>query len=53
MWRHVCAEVFEESVSSSELDSCLWSLTAVIKAVLRGDTGPNQRGTEESSHTDR
>ncbi|XP_042583245.1 protein Lines homolog 1 isoform X1 [Cyprinus carpio] len=43
MWRHACAEVFEKSVSSSELDSCLWSLTAVIKAVLRGDTGPNQR----------
>ncbi|XP_050970376.1 protein Lines homolog 1 [Labeo rohita] len=42
-WRRTCAEVFEKSVSSSELDSCLWSLTAVIKGVLRGDTGPNKR----------
>ncbi|XP_043100019.1 protein Lines homolog 1 [Puntigrus tetrazona] len=43
VWRRTCARVFEESVSGGELDSCLWSLTAVIKAVLRGDTGPNQR----------
>ncbi|XP_016307692.1 protein Lines homolog 1 isoform X2 [Sinocyclocheilus anshuiensis] len=43
MWRHTCAEVFQKSAASSELDSCVWSLTAVIKAVLRGDTGQNQR----------
>ncbi|XP_073692550.1 protein Lines homolog 1-like [Garra rufa] len=43
MWTYAYAEVFEKSASRSELDSCLWSLTAVIKGVLKGDTCPNQR----------
>ncbi|KAK2913354.1 hypothetical protein Q8A67_001753 [Cirrhinus molitorella] len=43
MWTPAYAEVFQKSASSSELDACLWSLTAVIKGVLRGDTGLNQR----------
>ncbi|TRY77633.1 hypothetical protein DNTS_005781 [Danionella cerebrum] len=38
IWSGVCATVFEESVSGMELDSCLWSVTAVIKGVLRGKT---------------
>ncbi|XP_051574860.1 protein Lines homolog 1-like [Myxocyprinus asiaticus] len=36
-WKHTCAEVFQKSTPSSELDCCLWSLTAVIKGVLRAD----------------
>nr|XP_055043161.1 protein Lines homolog 1 [Misgurnus anguillicaudatus] len=37
LWRDTCAEVFYKSTPSGELDCCLWSLTCVIKGVLRGD----------------
>lgn len=37
LWRHTCAEVFHRSSPSNELDSCLWSVTAVIKELLRGN----------------
>ncbi|XP_067300906.1 protein Lines homolog 1 [Pseudorasbora parva] len=43
IWTHRCAEVFQKSAGSSELDSCLWSLTAVIKGVLRGEICQNKR----------
>lgn len=43
MWTDACAAVFERSVSGSELDSCLWSVTAVIKGVLKADTRQNKR----------
>ncbi|XP_057187479.1 protein Lines homolog 1 isoform X2 [Triplophysa rosa] len=36
LWRHTCAEVFHRSDPGNELDSCLWSVTAVIKGLLRG-----------------
>ncbi|XP_051985556.1 protein Lines homolog 1 isoform X1 [Xyrauchen texanus] len=37
LWIQTCSEVFQKSNPSSELDFCLWSLTAVIKGVLRAD----------------
>lgn len=37
LWRDTCAKVFYKSTPSGELDCCLWSLTCVIKGVLRGD----------------
>ncbi|KAK7170790.1 hypothetical protein R3I94_000869 [Phoxinus phoxinus] len=43
IWRHRCAEVFQKPAASSELDSCLWSLTAVIKGVLRGEMCQRKR----------
>ncbi|XP_039528681.1 protein Lines homolog 1 isoform X1 [Pimephales promelas] len=43
IWRHRCAEVFQKPTASSELDSCLWSLTAVIKGVLRGEICQRKR----------
>ncbi|KAA0722803.1 Protein Lines -like protein 1 [Triplophysa tibetana] len=36
LWRHKCADVFHRSDPGNELDSCLWSVTAVIKGLLRG-----------------
>ncbi|XP_051757547.1 protein Lines homolog 1 [Ctenopharyngodon idella] len=42
IWRHACAEVFQKSTASSELDSCLWSLTAVLKGVLRAEKCQNK-----------
>nr|XP_021333381.1 protein Lines homolog 1 isoform X3 [Danio rerio] len=43
MWTDSCAAVLERSVSGCELDSCLWSVTAVIKGVLKADMGQNKR----------
>lgn len=43
MWTDACAAVLERSVSGCELDSCLWSVTAVIKGVLKADMGQNKR----------
>ncbi|XP_066515392.1 protein Lines homolog 1 [Hoplias malabaricus] len=37
VWKATCAETFQKSAPSHALDTCLWSLTEVIKGVLRGD----------------
>ncbi|XP_030620960.1 protein Lines homolog 1 [Chanos chanos] len=37
IWREMCLETFQRSYPCIALDACLWSLTAVIKGVLRGD----------------
>ncbi|XP_017554989.1 protein Lines homolog 1 [Pygocentrus nattereri] len=42
VWMSTCAETFQRSVPDCMLDTCLWSLTEVIKGVLRGDCANKQ-----------
>uniref|UniRef100_A0A665T8Y2 Protein Lines N-terminal domain-containing protein n=1 Tax=Echeneis naucrates TaxID=173247 RepID=A0A665T8Y2_ECHNA len=35
IWQQKCVEAFNSSVSGPELDSCLWSLTDVLKQLLK------------------
>ncbi|XP_072517018.1 protein Lines homolog 1 [Salminus brasiliensis] len=37
VWAAACAEAFQAPAPGCTLDTCLWSLTEVIKGVLRGD----------------
>ncbi|KAJ8340352.1 hypothetical protein SKAU_G00349850 [Synaphobranchus kaupii] len=36
VWQRTCFETFQRGFSCNEMDGCLWSLTAVVKAVMKG-----------------
>ncbi|XP_026148770.1 protein Lines homolog 1 isoform X2 [Mastacembelus armatus] len=36
VWQQTCVQAFYSSAPGTELDACLWSLTAVLKRLLKG-----------------
>ena len=43
VWEQMCVQTFHNSAPGAELDACLWSLTEVLKRLLRGaHQGKNQ-----------
>lgn len=38
MWQETCVQAFCSSCPTAELDACLWSLTEVLKKLLKGSS---------------